>query len=103
MPELNSSQTSREIEPNTSLRLTSVLLNGFNYVSWSRAASLALLGRSKLSYVNGKKEAPKPSDPSFDAWQSNDQPVMSWILNSMEPKIAETFVFADSDYDPWSL
>ncbi|KAM1588797.1 hypothetical protein FF1_027828 [Malus domestica] len=81
-----------EINPN--LRLCSVLLNEFNYLPWSRAISLALGGRLKLGYVNGSIEAPQPSSTSYGAWHANDQLVMSWILNSMEPKLSELFSYS---------
>ncbi|KAM1083968.1 hypothetical protein ACFX19_022707 [Malus domestica] len=42
-------------------RLSSVLLNKFNYLPWDRAITLALGGRSKLSYVNGVIPAPDVS------------------------------------------
>jgi hypothetical protein len=41
-----------EGEPNPNQRLGSLLLNEFNYLSWSRAVTIALGGRSKLGNVN---------------------------------------------------
>ncbi|KAB2605310.1 hypothetical protein D8674_005027 [Pyrus ussuriensis x Pyrus communis] len=82
-------------------RLCSVLLNEFNYLPWSRAISLALGGRSKLGYVNGTIKPPGSSSATFDAWHSNDQLVMSWILNSMEPKLSEIFSYSDSSHILW--
>lgn len=89
------------IHGESNLRLCSVLLNEFNYLSWSRAISLALGGRSKLGYVNGTIKPPETSSATFDAWQSNDQLVMSWILNSMEPKLSEIFSYSDSSHILW--
>jgi gag-polypeptide of LTR copia-type len=43
---------------NTSLRLTSMLLNGKNYQFWAKAATISLKGKGKLGYVNGTR--PKP-------------------------------------------
>ncbi|XP_077211228.1 uncharacterized protein LOC143846625 [Tasmannia lanceolata] len=91
-----------EYEHNTGIKLTLVPLNGLNYVSWSRTASLALGGRSKLDYINGKKEIPKITDPNFDDRQTNDQLVMSWILNSMEPAIAEIFTQSENAKELWA-
>ena len=88
-----------EINPNQ--RLCSVLLNEFNYLPWSRAISLALGGRSKLGYVNGSIEPPEPSSTTFAAWHANDQLVMSWILNSMEPKLSELFSYSESSCNLW--
>ncbi|XP_070665168.1 uncharacterized protein [Malus domestica] len=88
-----------EINPNQ--QLCSVLLNEFNYLPWSRAVSLALGGRSKLRYVNGTIKPPESTSLSFDAWHSNDQLVMSWILNSMEPKLSELFSYSGSSHLLW--
>ena len=46
-----------DIQVNPNQRLSSVLLNEFNYRPWSCAVSLGLGGRSKLGYVNGVIEA----------------------------------------------
>ncbi|CAB4294638.1 unnamed protein product [Prunus armeniaca] len=82
-----------ESDGNPNLRLCSVLLNGFNYIPWSRAVSLALGGRSKIGFINGNILAPAVDDPKYEDWFCKDQLVMSWLLNSMEPQVAEIFIF----------
>ncbi|PRQ29372.1 putative gag-polypeptide of LTR copia-type [Rosa chinensis] len=59
---VTSSPTS-EVEGNPNQRLCSVVLNEFNYLPWSRAVTLALGGRSKLSFINGSLEAPDITSP----------------------------------------
>ncbi|CAL9000576.1 unnamed protein product, partial [Prunus brigantina] len=93
---------SGESDGNTNLRLCSVLLNGFNYIPWSRAVSLALGGRSKLGFINGNIPAPAVDDPKYEDWFCKDQLVMSWLLNSMEPQVAEIFSFFDSAQHLWT-
>ncbi|KAG5548545.1 hypothetical protein RHGRI_014036 [Rhododendron griersonianum] len=44
---------------NSTPRLSSVLLNGLNYVPWSRVTSIALGGKSLLGHIDGTKPAPK--------------------------------------------
>ena len=83
-----------EINPNQ--RLCSVLLNEFNYLPWSRVVSLAIGGRSKLGFINGSSEPPESTSPTYDAWHATDQLVMSWILNSMEPKLSELFSYSET-------
>jgi hypothetical protein len=85
---------SPDINPNQ--RLSSVLLNEYNYLPWSRAISLALGGKSKLAFINDKNNMPLSSSEDFSTWLSQDQLVMSWLLNSMEPKIAEIFSYSES-------
>ena len=93
-----STHTQTEIDVNPNQRLSSVLLNEFNYLPWSRAVSLALGGRSKLGFINGSIEAPDDSSSTYETWLSKDQLVMSWLLNSMEMKIAEIFSYSESSF-----
>ncbi|KAI4332708.1 hypothetical protein L6164_017594 [Bauhinia variegata] len=51
----------REFESNPNQRLSSVLLNEFNYFPWSRAITLALSGRSKLSFIDDQASTPDAS------------------------------------------
>ncbi|XP_062001270.1 uncharacterized protein LOC133718447 [Rosa rugosa] len=88
-------------EGNPNQRLCSVLLNEFNYLPWSRAITLALGGRSKLSFINNKSKIPDASSSEYESWLSNDQLVMSWLLNSMEPKLAEIFSYSESSRHLW--
>ena len=84
------------IDANPNQRLTSVPLNEYNYLSWSRAIILALGGRSKLSFISEQTKAPKKGSPEYEAWLSSDQLVMSWLLNSMDPKISDIFNYSES-------
>ncbi|XP_068331522.1 uncharacterized protein [Pyrus communis] len=90
-----------DIDINPNQRLSSVLLNEFNYLPWERAVSLALGGRSKLGYVIGAIPMPETTSPEYDAWLCKDQLVMSWLLNSMDRKIAEIFSYAESSMTLW--
>nr|GEY43814.1 putative Gag-polypeptide of LTR copia-type [Tanacetum cinerariifolium] len=84
-----------------SQRLTTILLNEFNYLPWSRAITIALGGRSRLGFISGKDVNPGVTSPKYEAWLSKDQMVMSWILNSMERNIAEIFSYSASSKDLW--
>ncbi|KAF5191911.1 Copia-like polyprotein/retrotransposon [Thalictrum thalictroides] len=95
------SLASPDVEFNPNQRLSSVLLNEFNYLSWARAVALALGGRSKLGYVNGVIQKPKSDSSTYDSWLCKDQLVMSWLLNSMESRIAEIFSFSESSMHLW--
>nr|XP_028959255.1 uncharacterized protein LOC114825083 [Malus domestica] len=90
-----------DTEINTNKRLCSVLLNEFNYLSWSRAVSLALGGRGKLGFINEGVEAPEPSTQAYEAWLCKDQLVMSLLLNNMDKHVAEIFSYSESSQDLW--
>lgn len=81
---------------NPTMKLSSILLNGLNYVAWSRAVILSLGGKPKLGHINRKVKQPKFDDPKFDDWEATNRMVMSWLINCMEPEIAEIFTFYES-------
>ncbi|XP_070667499.1 uncharacterized protein [Malus domestica] len=89
------------VKNNPNQRLCSVLLNEFNYPPWSRAVSLALGGRSKLGFINGSSKPLESTSPTYDAWHTIDQLVMSWLLNSMEPKLSKLFSYSESSFLLW--
>uniref|UniRef100_A0A6N2KKL2 Integrase catalytic domain-containing protein n=1 Tax=Salix viminalis TaxID=40686 RepID=A0A6N2KKL2_SALVM len=93
--------TTFDSDSNSSQRVTTVLLNGFNYLPWSRAITIALGGRSRLGFINGKDKAPDSNSSDFENWLAKDQMVMSWILNSMERNIAEIFSYYQSSLELW--
>lgn len=89
------------IDSNPTMKLSSILLNGLNYVAWSRAVTLSLGGKATLGHINGKAKQPKCNDPKFDDWEATNRMVMSWLINSMELEIAEIFTFSESAKELW--
>ena len=39
---------------------------------------------------------PKKEDPKFKAWKSENNMVMSWLINSMNNEIGENFMFKET-------
>jgi hypothetical protein len=60
-------------DTNTAQRLSSILLNEFNYLSWSRAVTIALGGRSKLGFINGSISSLDVDVLEYEIWLSKDQ------------------------------
>ncbi|GAV80427.1 UBN2_3 domain-containing protein [Cephalotus follicularis] len=83
-------------------RLTSLLLNKKHYLTWSRAVTIALGGRSKLGKIDGKTKPPLSTDPTYLDWSASDHSVMTWLFNSMEPQIYEIFAFSDTALELWT-
>ncbi|EPS58615.1 hypothetical protein M569_16198, partial [Genlisea aurea] len=103
---------------NSPSSLVSSRLNGNNYVAWSRAMRIALGGKDLLSHVDGTTQPPPiPPKPAATAtaeidvweascsaareWQRRDFQVMTYILNSIETTLSETFVYAENARDLW--
>ena len=83
---------------NSNQSLTSTRLNEFNYLHWSRAITLAIGGRSRLPFIKENKIESVKS-PEYENNLCKDQQVRSWILNSMEPGIAEIFNYYEYAFE----
>lgn len=69
---------------NPGAQITTIKLDGTNYLEWSQSAKMYIGGRSKLGYINGR--VLEPADLNFQAytkWESENLTMMSWLLNSM--------------------
>jgi gag-polypeptide of LTR copia-type len=85
--------------------LTNLVLDGKNYIQWARVVKVGLGGRSKLEHITGLVEKPDGTisteiDKNKD-WIARDLCVMSWIFNTMEPKIYEIFAFSNTAKELW--
>jgi len=82
--------------------LVSQLLNGDNYVSWSRSMKIALSVKNKLGFIDGSIAKPEISDAVlYNAWNRNNNIVLSWILNSVSKEISSSILFGDSAFEVW--
>ena len=78
----------------------SLRLNGRNYLKWSHFVQTFLKGKGKLNHLTGK-DAPKPTDSNFGAWDEADAVVMSWLWNSMVPEVSDACMFMKTAKDVW--
>lgn len=46
---------------------------------------------------------PKEGDSGYEAWSSENYLVMSWLINSMEPKINGSYLFYKIAKEIWSV
>ena len=75
---------------NPSLVLVSSLLNGANYHSWSRGMRMSLLSKNKLKFVDGSIAMPLVTDSLYPHWERCNTIVLSWLVHSLEPSIAQS-------------
>ncbi|KAL2939372.1 Retrovirus-related Pol polyprotein from transposon RE1 [Bienertia sinuspersici] len=78
------------------------VLTGSSYLNWSRAMKMALISTNKLQFVDGSLPMPSEGSADFQKWIRNDDMVMSWILNSMDKTLAESFMFVNTSYQLWA-
>ncbi|KAI5332290.1 hypothetical protein L3X38_022419 [Prunus dulcis] len=83
--------------------LVSKILNGNNYATWCRSMRISLSAKNKLGFVNGTIKAPseKTNPETFEVWQRCNDMVLSWLLNSIEPDIAESVLYSSTAQEIW--
>ncbi|KAF7123853.1 hypothetical protein RHSIM_Rhsim12G0120200 [Rhododendron simsii] len=85
------------------LVLVSKRLNGDNYGMWYRSMIIALTAKNKIGFVDGTIEPPSASKKPMDfaLWVRCDKMVLSWLLNSVEPDLADGVVYAETSREVW--
>lgn len=69
-------------------------LNGTNYHQGRKGI------KNKLKFVNGRISAPNQND-AFEAWERCNGMVVSWIIRTLSPQIAQSIVYFDNTKAPW--
>ncbi|XP_078156597.1 uncharacterized protein LOC144552491 [Carex rostrata] len=97
-------------EATNSSKLTNMLLNGRNYLTWAKAAARAISGREMREYITGENKIPEfanpllPTEPEKKAmrkWRTQNDKIITWLTNSMEPSVAELFLLPDTAFELW--
>ncbi|KAL2901568.1 Retrovirus-related Pol polyprotein from transposon RE1 [Bienertia sinuspersici] len=81
--------------------ITHILLKNDNYVAWSRAITLSLKARRKFVFIDGSLPKPTDSKTLLD-WETVHSMLVSWILRSVDPKLAESIPFHDDARLLWN-
>lgn len=81
--------------------ITGHRLNGGNYLQWSQMARIFICGRGKIEYLTGENAITDASDPKYKKWTQEDH-LMSWLFNSMQPEIAENFLLYKTAKAIWN-
>jgi hypothetical protein len=70
--------------------MTSVKLNGKNYVYWARSVEVFLKGKGLYTHL----QSCKSSDPTTaNLWDQEDNQIISLILNNVEPHIGSSYIY----------
>lgn len=92
-----------QVNDNTSLQMVTHKLNGKNYLQWSQSVKLVICGKGKLGFLTGEMSAPNKTDLTYLSWVADNSIVMAWLINSMEPKIGQIFMFLSPAKALWDL
>lgn len=92
---LNSSNTSGVL-------LISIQLTGSeNYSVWSRSMKIAILGRNKLGFIDGKCRKEGFGTNLVDLWERCNAIVLSWIMNSVSKELLSGIVYSTDACGVW--
>jgi hypothetical protein len=86
---------------NPTLQITSVKLDGLNYLAWSQFALLYNKSKGKMGHLNGKIRKPKSNDSTYDKCEEKNSTIMSRLLHSMQPKINQGYLFLHTEKEVW--
>lgn len=67
------SSGSGSILESTPVIITNQKLHGGNYLPWSRAVELFIIGRGKKEYLSGKMVIPAETSEKFSTWEAETQ------------------------------
>ncbi|KAK8953762.1 hypothetical protein KSP39_PZI001773 [Platanthera zijinensis] len=91
----------RSYGPSVLLKITTVALDGTNYLKWSRAAQHAIRSHQLYGLIDGTTTEPPHTDFSWRKWDADNSLVVSWLLHSMSPQVYHSYMLLDSAYDIW--
>ncbi|XP_060968283.1 uncharacterized protein LOC133035871 [Cannabis sativa] len=83
------------------LVLVSTVLNGTNYQSWKRGIMMALTAKNKSAFIDGSLPRPVAGNTLLPSWIRCNNMVMSWLVNSVSPEIAQSIMYFDLATDMW--
>ena len=82
-----------QVSDHLGMYLTTIKLNGTNFQQWSRSIKIALRTRTKLGFIDGSCKKPQPASLKYKQWIRCDSMVISWLLNSIVPKLSKAFLY----------
>ncbi|XP_071909660.1 uncharacterized protein [Coffea arabica] len=84
-----------------SIQITTIRLNGDNFLRWSQAVRMYIRGRGKMGYLTGETKAPICTDPAYATWDAENSMVMTWLVNSMEEDISSNYMCYSTAQELW--
>ncbi|KAL0327867.1 UNVERIFIED_CONTAM: hypothetical protein Scaly_2219300 [Sesamum calycinum] len=85
----------------SNLTLTSMPLDGTNFLAWHRAVYVSLGTEMKLAFIDGSFPCPPVGSTHYEQWRRVDLTITSWIWNSMSKDIVEAFMYYATSRELW--
>lgn len=78
------------------------LLRASNYRSWRRSFEIGLASKRKLGFVTGTVKRDATNTIKQEAWDTCNNMIISWILNSVSESIRKSVMFLDTAHAIWN-
>ena len=75
-----------------SVHITSICLNGVNFLRWSQSVHTYIHGKGKIGYLTGEIEQPAKTSPQYAIWYAENSMIMTWLVNSMDEDIGSSYM-----------
>lgn len=86
---------------NPSGALTTILLQGTNYIPWSLDVLTSLSVKNKTGFVDGTIIPPNSSFSSHKYWLRCNNLVLAWLRHSVIPEISDSLLYVTSAKEFW--
>ncbi|XP_012828841.1 PREDICTED: uncharacterized protein LOC105950068 [Erythranthe guttata] len=88
---------------NSSLSLSSQLLNGENWATWSKSVEIAFSVRNKLGFIDGRFKKPsKATHPEeYHLWERANHILISWFSHFVSSDLIPNVLFAPTAQHVW--
>ncbi|XP_016199804.1 uncharacterized protein LOC107640819 [Arachis ipaensis] len=86
---------------NPGIPITTVVLTGQNYSTWSREMWRSFKLKNKTKFVDGSITKPESIDPLFEIWERCNIYVIGWINLSLSPDIRQSVTWNNLASDLW--
>ncbi|XP_077217898.1 uncharacterized protein LOC143852403 [Tasmannia lanceolata] len=93
-PSLGQTSSSTPISPSSGdasfLPMTTVKLDGSNYMNWKVEVEVYLIAKRKVYTI--RRDPPAALDPTYEQWETDDAHIRSLLWQSMIPQISGTMM-----------
>ncbi|KAL5840806.1 hypothetical protein ACOSQ4_013414 [Xanthoceras sorbifolium] len=83
------------------VQITTIRLNGDNFLRWSQSVRMYIRGREKIGYLTGETKKPNPKDPAYATWDVENSMGMTWLVNSMTEDISCNYMCYSTAKELW--
>lgn len=86
------SQTSQTSAENHPIQITTIQLNGDNFLQWSQSVRMYIRGWGKIGYITREIQKTGEKNPAFSTWDAENSVIMTWLVNSMVEDISAKYM-----------